>query len=244
MLEFVTNRFLFFSRKEVWFYNGEKIKPATYTVFSAAQKQPSDLKSSFIEKYFTSIIDLTRNEPDLFDAIHPTFRYDIRAAEKKGVQKTAVLSPTHADCVKLVNDYQVFASEKDLPPLSLPRILAIREKGKLLFTKAIYNGAEVATHIYITDGCTISLTSSFHNSSFTDSKIRSEANKFLHWKDILDFKQAGLKKYDFGGINPQKLPGVSKFKASFGGETTENFRFIRSSFLVRELVSLLKKRKL
>jgi lipid II:glycine glycyltransferase (peptidoglycan interpeptide bridge formation enzyme) len=50
-------------------------------------------------------------------------------------------------------------------------------------------------------------------------------NKYLHWKDILLFKQMNLLEYDFGGIDLERVPGISQFKLSFGGriETVNNY---------------------
>lgn len=240
MLQFTTHNFLFFSRKEVWFYNGEKLNGKGYTVFSAAKKRKEG-NTAFFEKYNTSIIDLSKPETELHNAIHPTFRYDIRVAEKNAIHVKLIKVPTREDCLKLIEDYNSFAKEKDLPPINKHRIMCLHKKGCINISKALLDNTEIVTHVYIFDKETVSLSSSFHHGGFTDQKLRSAANKLLHWKDILAFKELGFSHYDFGGINMSKLPGVSKFKMSFGGETVENFRYIQTSNLIYRLIKILRK---
>jgi lipid II:glycine glycyltransferase (peptidoglycan interpeptide bridge formation enzyme) len=140
----------------------------------------------------------------------------------------------------LIKGYNLFAAEKKIPDMNERLLKALRQKGNILFSKVFYKDTDVATHIYIFDEETISLFSSFHNVNFSDLKIRSEANKLLHWEDVTHVKLNGFKKYDWGGVNPIKLPGVSKFKMNFGGETVENFRYIKTSTLIYRLIKLLK----
>ncbi len=242
MLEFTTHNYPFFSRKEIWFYDGEEIEKGTYTVFSAAKKT-FDTPQGAYEKYETSIIDLLQSEGDLFSRIHPTFRYDIRAAKKQGVNTILYFNPTKDDCVRLIAAYNLFALDKNLPKKKPEWAVALQKNGNICFSKAKINETEIATHIYIFDTETISLASSFHNVSFKDDKIRGEANKLLHWNDILAFKEKGLKQYDFGGLNSRNLPGVSKFKSNFGGKTHENFRFIKTTRFILKIVSFIKKYK-
>jgi len=240
MLIFTTHNYLLFTRQEIWFYNGEPIKEGTYNVFSSA-KIISEGNNKFQEKYNTSIIDLLKPEEELFKAIHSTFRYDIRSAEKKNILHKTILITKKEDCNDLIKAYNSFAKSKNMPTINPQHILALQKTGNIYITKVLLNGMEVSTHIYIFDENIISLASSFHNVNFTDDKLRSEANKYLHWKDILLFKSMGFKQYDFGGLNQKKLPGVSKFKINFGGETVENFRFIKTSAFIFYLISIFKK---
>ncbi|HXD93213.1 MAG TPA: hypothetical protein VNX01_08360 [Bacteroidia bacterium] len=242
MLLFTTHNYLLFTRKEIWFYNGEPIKKGTYNIYTASRKTLGE-NNKFQEVYNTPVISLLKSEGDLFKAIHSTYRYDIRAAEKKRILYKTILNPKKEDCIILINAYNDFAKNKKIPAMNLKRILAIQKTGNLYITKAIFGETEVSTHVYIFDKNIISLTNSFHNINFTDNKVRSEANKFLHWKDILLFKSMNFKEYDFGGLNEKAYPGIGKFKLNFGGEIMENYRAITTSTLLFYIVTLLKKLK-
>lgn len=240
MLEITTHNLPLIKRKEVWFYKGGSIKKEAYTVFSAANK-PYSGKCEFLEKYQTVVIDLLKKETELLNAIHPTYRYDIRSAQKKGIISKMFLRPNLTDCLELINSYNAFAAEKKIPEMNKRWVKALQKNGSIIFSKAFFRNEDITTHVYIFDKETISLFSSFHNVNFSDSKIRSEANKLLHWEDILYSKNSGFKKYDWGGINPIKLPGVSKFKMSFGGDITENYRFIKTNPVLYYIINMLKK---
>lgn len=242
MLEVVTHNWLGFIRKEIWFYDGGKYEPGAYTVFCAAQEIPLG-ECRYLEKYATSVIDLQKDETDLLGAIHPTYRYDIRSAERQGVVQEVVETPTAEDCKELLTGYAAFARSKKLVPLSGRLIDALRKNGRLRITKARAGNQVVATHVYICDSSLVSLLASFHGPGADNAKLRSEANKFLHWKDMLYFKASGLRKYDFGGVNPVKLPGISKFKTSFGGSLTHNYRLIQTPPYLYTFISLFKKLK-
>ena len=230
MLEITTHKFLFFTRKEFWFYDGEDLKKGAYNMFSAANKITGG-SIQYLQKYQTTEIDLLKTEEELFKAIHSTFRYDIRTAEKQNFQCLSFLHPTNEDCETLIRAYNAFANSKGLNPYNRRWVFALKHSGNLYFTKILLGNIVLTTHVYLFDKTNILLTNSFHNSEFTNERIRSEANKLLHWKDILLFKSMNFKKYDFGGINPEKLPGVSKFKLNFGGDVKEKYRYINTSDL-------------
>src|ERR1700758_1326899 len=130
MLVITTHNFFLFTRKEIWFYNGEEINEGTYNVFSAAKKKYGT-GHVFYEKYETSIIDLHKPEPELFNAIHTTFRYDIRVAEKQGIHTALYFNPNKKDCHKLINDFNLFANEKKLSKMNVKWVMALQKKGSI-----------------------------------------------------------------------------------------------------------------
>ena len=53
------------------------------------------------------------------------------------------------------------------------------------------------------------------------------ANRYHHWRDILYFKQLGLRIYDFGGWYEKKEDrarlNINKFKEGFGGNIVKTY---------------------
>ena len=43
----------------------------------------------------------------------------------------------------------------------------------------------------------------------------------MHWEIIMWAKSRGYEYYDFWGIDPQKWPGVTRFKLGWGGRVVE-----------------------
>ena len=117
MLQFTTHNYPFLTRNEVWFFNGEEIKNGAYTMFSAAKKV-IDLNVLNLQKYTTSIIDLSKSEEELFNAIHPRIRRYIRAAEKQGIKVRQKLEPSFSDCEYALTCFNKFARGKNISALS------------------------------------------------------------------------------------------------------------------------------
>ena len=107
-----------------------------------------------------------------------------------------------------------------------------------MLTKVLQNNIEIATHFYIFDDKRVRLLYSYHNIEFLDDTLRSYANKFLHWEDILFFKSKNFLFYDFGGINMDNHPGISKFKLAFGGILVDNYSYERALPGVRSIARL------
>jgi CelD/BcsL family acetyltransferase involved in cellulose biosynthesis len=60
-----------------------------------------------------------------------------------------------------------------------------------------------------------------------DRALLGRANRWLHWRDMLHFKQMDLRCYDWGGVfedesNPKKA-GINTFKREFGGNSVRTF---------------------
>lgn len=57
-------------------------------------------------------------------------------------------------------------------------------------------------------------------------------NKYLHWKDILSFKERGYSRYEWGGITDVENPnGIDRFKMEFGGEVQIYYNYIVANSL-------------
>ena len=51
-----------------------------------------------------------------------------------------------------------------------------------------------------------------------DRALAGRANKLLHWKDMLQLKEAGCEVYDWGNVSSfEEYNGIDTFKAGFGG---------------------------
>ena len=70
--------------------------------------------------------------------------------------------------------------------------------------------------------------------------MRSYANKLLHWIEIKDFKGRQFELFDWGGINPENLPGITRFKLSFGGTSEKCYSYIKISPLFKLFFKLYK----
>jgi lipid II:glycine glycyltransferase (peptidoglycan interpeptide bridge formation enzyme) len=63
-------------------------------------------------------------------------------------------------------------------------------------------------------------------SSTEVKKIIGTINRYMHWREILYYKNIGVRIYDFGGVNlDKKSPTytITQFKLSFGGDIIEEY---------------------
>lgn len=239
MLEVCTHRFLFFKRKEFWFYDSEKINKGTYSVFCYSNEKEACLKEHVLIEQ-TSLIDLTKSEDELFRNINRTFKYHIKKAEKIGVNLNIDYSPSIQKCKEIINEFSVFAMAKNIE-WNERRIIALQKINKLIISEAFLNEEKIATHVYLHDNNRVVLLHSYSQINFQNKKVRGYANKFLHWQEILKFKKFGLKMYDFGGINLKRHPGISAFKLSFGGNLIDTYSYIETNAILTLTIKFYKK---
>jgi len=168
----------------------------------------------------TQILNLEKTEDELLSEMHSKTRYNIRVAKKHSIiveqhnnvetfwqllKKTSIKDKfsTHSenyyhkliDYFKNSDDIQIkiFTAEFNSKPVASALILIFKETGYYLHGASDYN-------------------------------MRAAMAPFvLHWEIIKFLKSAGLKHYDFWGIDEKKWPGVTRFKKGWGGSEIEYF---------------------
>ena len=241
MIEVCTHNFLLFKRKEFWFYNKEEISAGTYNVFCYSLEKNLPLKKKILPEQ-SSIINLRKTEQELFADINRTFSYHIKKAEKLGVTFNVKYSPTNKEVNFFITEFSNFASNKKIE-WNKNRVLALQKLNRLIISETWLNNKKICTHVYLHDTQQVLLLHSYHSSTNFDSNTRGYANKFLHWNDILTFKKQGFTTFDFGGINFEKHPGITRFKLSFGGEVIDRHSYIEVNPLLDWGIKLYKKAK-
>ena len=164
----------------------------------------------------TLILPLKNKKESIFENFHPKTRYNIRLAEKKGVEVQAILG-TKEKMNFLENFFSLILKTskrgkfKIFPKKHYKNLLSIenailylaRYKEKIIAANIVFYFGEKAYYL--------------HGAS--DYKYRHlMAPHLLQWKQICDAKENGKELYDFWGIDEIKWPGITRFKKSFGGE--------------------------
>ena len=106
----------------------------------------------------------------------------------------------------------------------------------ILLTMACLGDEPVVMHSYIIDRedkrvRLLHSASDFRSLSTSQERaIIGRANRFLHYSDIIYFKNNGFFIYDFGGISLDKNDAeqlkISEFKRGFGGVLVEESNFL------------------
>lgn len=170
-------------------------------------------KVSQVQPQKTLFLDLKKSEEELLAQMHQKTRYNIRLAEKKGVEVSESIMvkeeqfPIFYDL--LIDTYR--RKQKSLHSREYYQKLFHDHLSKIYFAK--YEGKFLCANMVIFYGD--SVTYLHGGSSHEDKNIM--APQLLQWEQIKKAKTLGYKYYDFWGIDEIKWPGVTRFKKGFGG---------------------------
>jgi lipid II:glycine glycyltransferase (peptidoglycan interpeptide bridge formation enzyme) len=161
----------------------------------------------------TLILDLTHSEDELQAAMSKSTRYDIRKADRSGLDVRRVRDEETLRAVLGVYhetaDRAGFALHSDEYYLDIHRLVGEHSVVVAAFDTA---GAPVA-FVW----CINSATTSFElYGGISDAGRKLRANAPVKWASIQEAKSAGLKRYDMNGLLND---GISDFKRSFAQHT-------------------------
>jgi hypothetical protein len=187
-------------------------------------------------EFRTLHVDLTRDEDALFAELRNNTRNEVRRAEHKdGIVATFSQAPSRQELIAFGGFYDSFADAKNLPRCNMAKIVAHADHGTLWLTSAANpDGDVVCYHAYIVDSprCRL-LYSASHFRASADPASRGligRANRYLHWRDIVLFKQHRFFVYDFGGLSANEddpsLKNINDFKRGFGGKEVVEFNWL------------------
>ena len=194
-----------------------KIEPTVDYVAQLLVESGFKKSSKFIQPSKTVVVDLDESEENLLGRLHPKTRYNIKVAQKHGVEvKAAADIETFWPLIEKTAARDKFSSH----PKSYYQKLLEAVHGGMMHTKlftAFYNRMPVAAAIVLFYGDTGYY---LHGASDYDSH-KYMAPYLLHWETMRYLKSQALKKYDLWGIDAQRWPGVTRFKLGFGGRVVE-----------------------
>lgn len=185
-----------------------------------------ELNSGKDSKSTTRIIDLQQSIETIFSGFTKNTRYEIRRAEsREQLTIETIQHPTINDILEYKEFYNNFAASKGLYRLDLIKTKALAENKCLVLSRIKDNDNVLAYHAYIYEAkerAALTTSSSLYKLNKENAPLIGMANRLLHYKDIIYFKEIGTKIYDLGGIYMKndnlEFANVAKFKASFGGE--------------------------
>lgn len=170
------------------------------------------IKTIPIQPAKTIILDLQKSTDELLAAMHQKTRYNIRLAEKKGVK--IICDNTRINdflsLMKETTNRDNFFAHSD----AYYRNLASFNPDFIKLFLAEYEGQIIAAGLF----CFCQSTAVYMHGASSNEFRNVMAPYLLQWTVIKEAQAAGLKYYDFYGIDSQKWPGVTRFKEGFGGE--------------------------
>ncbi len=162
-----------------------------------------------VEPQKTSVIDLSREEEEIFDSFRKNTRYSIRVAEKRGVTvKSGKYDQRFFDLLEKTKKRHGFSSYNET---YFPRMLdnlnglffSAEHKNKLIAGAIVVFFGKKATYLH----------------AASDYKHRDLcAPALMQFAICTKAKRSGFTSYDLWGIDEERFSGVSYFKKGFSGK--------------------------
>lgn len=199
-------------------------------------------KTGYIQPSQSLLLDLDQSLGDVLGAMHQKTIYNIRLAEKKGIELKQAGQENLEEFLRLM---EVTSKRDGFRGHSARHYQAILEKGgeAVRLYLASLDGKYFAAGIFSFFG---GQATYIHGASDNENR-ELMAPYLLHWRAMAEAKAAGCRLYDFYGIDARKWPGVTRFKRGFGGRElsypgTFDYVFKPSAYLAYNLIRSLRKK--
>lgn len=164
----------------------------------------------------TVFLDLTKTEEELLGAMHPKTRYNIRVAQRSGVEITREGSfEEFWSVLQETAEREQFSLHGREHYEALLSTASEDFSNELFFARA---GSKTVAALLINFYRPGNTATYLHGASSRHSRGLM-APHLLHWHVIREAKKRGFFAYDFWGIDDNKWPGLTRFKKNFGGYT-------------------------
>jgi len=208
-----------------------------------------EYKFGFLMKkynFFTKHVDLTLLPDELKGSFSKTVKQEINRATKDGIIFKIYNLDSQKKIDFYINYYNEFANSKNLHfNISKRNILPFLDN--TLVTYSEFNGMILSMHRYLLDTASntvIFVESSSHFRLIEEDEIINRnfigrANRFLHYQDMLHFKEKGFTIYDLGGYGidteDNSILSINRFKDGFKGKLIQENHFESYPFVVLKL---------
>lgn len=159
-------------------------------------------------------IDLSQSEDAIVDDMRRLWRRQLRKAETNGLEFIKVVSED--DWSFFFEKYRETTAAKKITWPSADLMRGVHKHAPDLFELhfASLNGERLAGLTTIACGARTYSVAGWFGPKCNDY----QANIFLYWRTLLMAKARGDAWYDFFGIDPENLPGITHFKRGVGGQ--------------------------
>ncbi len=173
--------------------------------------------------------DLTKSEEELLMLMKKNTRYNVRLAQKKGVQVNKFNFSSQEASTKVDQFYQLLLETRERA-----KGYPIRPKSTFIELIEIFKGSnevELFEAVFENDLLTMNISefTNYWSSSFYGASNRLHPDVksayLLRWESVLEAKRRGCKVYDFWGVimDSKQHQGYSETKLSFGGVRMDTY---------------------
>src|SRR5258708_7485951 len=213
---------------EVWYDEELPRDPGVDIVLYRQRETPiADARTT---PFLTMVSDLAGGADAIAEKFGKDCRYKIRRAEAKDGLRMEFITDPESRLDEFSAFFDAFARQKSHWPCDRQWLLAACKARQLVLTSASQNGEALVWHAYLTSGRAAWLQytgSCFRNKENDYRALVGRANRWLHWREMLQFKEMGIKRYDWGALSEDKpIPetaGTNRFKKAFAGQQLRTY---------------------
>jgi hypothetical protein len=213
---------------EIWYDEELPRHPGVDIVLYRQREVP--IPNARTTPFLTMVTDLSVTEGAITEKFGKDCRYKIRRAETRDELRMEFITDPEDMVDEFRAFFNAFAKEKSFWPCDHQWLLAACKARQLVLTSVSRNGETLVWHAYLTSGKTAWLQytgSCFRNKENDYRALVGRANRWLHWKGMLRFKETGVERYDWGGLfEDESVPenaGINRFKKDFGGQQVRTY---------------------
>src|SRR5712691_176559 len=213
---------------EVW-YDEEPPRDSGVDIVLYRQRN-APIADARYTPFLSLVTDLSVDEDAITRKFGKEARDKIRRAETRdGLHVEFIMDP-ESRLKEFRAFYDSFARQKSLEPSDHQWLAAACKARQLALTSATQSGEALVWHAYVMLGNAARFQyscSCFRNREGNYRALVGRANRWLHWRDMLQLKEMGIKRYDWGGLfEDESVPehaGINTFKKGFGGQQERTY---------------------
>jgi hypothetical protein len=185
--------------------------------------QCSENIENSLSEFYTLVTDLNRSEKEIWEDIYHRTQAEILSFTGNTVFEHSIIKPDKEQLEHFISMFNEFARRKKIRKAEKHRLQAYNKNGLLAISFIRQQEKYICIHFYrVTTERAVNLHA-FNmkhqlGDEFTGSHI-GRAHRALHWLDMLEFKKAGVKYYDFcgwyAGKDDKDLLNINAFKEQF-----------------------------
>ena len=213
---------------ELWYDEELPRNPGVDIVLYRQREAP--ITKARATPFLSMVTDLAVDEDAIVERFGKDCRYKIRRAETKDGLDMELITDPEARLEEFRAFFDAFAKQKSYWPCDQKWLRAACDAGQLVLTSASRKGEALVWHAYLVSGKAAWLQytgSCFRDKDNEQRALIGRANRWLHWKEMLRFKEMGIERYDWGGLfEDESVPGnagINRFKRDFGGRQVRTY---------------------
>jgi hypothetical protein len=213
---------------EVW-YDEEPPRDSRVDIVLYRQRD-APIADARYTPFLSLVTDLSGGEDAIIEKFGKTCRYKIRRAETKDGLRMEFIPDPESRLDEFCAFFDAIARQKSFGRSDRQWLLAACKARQLALSSASQNGEALVWHAHVIFGRTAGLKCSgscFRNRENDYRALVGQANRWLHWRDMLRLREMGVQRYDWGGLfedesTPERA-GINNFKRDFGGRQERTY---------------------